>query len=281
MPRNPELNKIGALFAAADNGHFSLPDVIVRQQRRVPALTEALRDRHGRQLPGARGALASDILDAIDADKALPDAATLIEAAVADQAAAEMRTVLSDLLQEAQDDLVTLVMHAADEIIVDHLRPALVETLDQAAQAADKIGNWPIVSEAALTAPQETREAIIGLGGLAGRYRAVRNAQRCLRIVTPGPRFDTDDVFVELRNLPDVWPNYSSWSSKTAPWPSDPRQRLLWLVTSDAEPWMPTPREQDRRLLERFPESPAAKAASGEGHALRIRGRADEMPEAG
>jgi hypothetical protein len=95
---------------------------------------------------------------------------------------------------------------------------------------------------------------------LAGDYSTLRVAQRALMsgrtdLVTSSRSSnggeDTASDLV-LQNLDDLWPswrnpgqterviNVSGEPHRYEPWPAEPAQLLLWLVTSTAQPWVPT-----------------------------------------
>jgi hypothetical protein len=76
-------------------------------------------------------------------------------------------------------------------------------------------------------------------------YFALRAAQGLLQRLTGKPSVDASHTFGELRNMPAIWKQRDSGVESIrgrAPWP-DRLARMVWLVTSDAEPWMPTAEE--------------------------------------
>jgi hypothetical protein len=55
---------------------------------------------------------------------------------------------------------------------------------------------------------------------------------------------------LQLCNLDEIWPNWRNPTARTykvhgpqdrlEPWPADPAEQLVWLVSSGAAPWLPT-----------------------------------------
>ncbi len=95
------------------------------------------------------------------------------------------------------------------------------------------------------------------------RYRDIRDAQRWLVRVTV--RNTTDQYRLTMHdligNVVEVFPDWRIWSQSgyrvntvtgershlSPPWPGDldSWEFLVWLATSDAQPWVPTPAERD------------------------------------
>lgn len=261
MQRNPEYLRTRSLFTGHDAGAYPLPDELLERERRAQRLADELRKPSTDLVLGeARGRFIDDVLAAIDSGADLPDPIVLRQAAEHDAATQEFRRLVDELAESAQTHVVATVQGRGEAIIVDHLRPALEETLTAATSAAEALGRTLPTAESILSAPEAVRSAFTELGTLANRYRLIRGAQVTVGSLTTPPAFDTGHVFRELRNLPDVWPQYANnLGQHKAPWPEDERGRLLWLVTSAAEPWMPTVEEQDEAFADRFPNAPALR----------------------
>jgi hypothetical protein len=58
-------------------------------------------------------------------------------------------------------------------------------------------------------------------------------------------------LFGEFRNLREFWPTQGSNSPAggTPPWPDNPLERMVWLVTSGAQPWMPISTEAEEAYV--------------------------------
>lgn len=150
------------------------------------------------------------------------------------------------------------------------LHAELEKLLDNAADAVSQL-------DGARTAEQ----AIAGDCGpawrtlldLAGEYSALRSSQEWLLLnvafrmywATCRPTLPGEDHqnLAYIKNLPDLWPNWRSPDRFTRqvnidgskprlePWPADHGPELLiWLVESDAQPWIPTTTQLDELLAE-------------------------------
>jgi hypothetical protein len=84
--------------------------------------------------------------------------------------------------------------------------------------------------------------------GLAVRYSGVRDAYGILwRSVLGRKTADTAGVFAEFENAREAYPQ-SNITRTVPPWPSEPAERFVWIIASDARPWVPTPAELDEAL---------------------------------
>jgi hypothetical protein len=110
------------------------------------------------------------------------------------------------------------------------------------------------------------------LNALSADYALLRQAQLTVMashndyIVSAHPIAGGDDHASDLylKNLDSLWPswrnpgqggeriiNVDMSAHRYEPWPTDPTELLLWLATSDAEPWIPTTRELDALTAQR------------------------------
>jgi len=264
MDRNPGFGQRAKLVELATAGYFTLPDEII-DAHRVAARLDAERRRPVTDVVGpARQRLAEDFRTAAADEAPWPDGAELAEALTAQRANVERLPILERVTAEAQADFVDAVVESTTRIITKHLRPVLDEILTEATKAAEAMAPYGDSPAALLTAPAPARKAYGALDGLAERYGVLRDAKAILNRGVE--RLDDADVFGELRNLADVWPNWRKRGEP--PWPTTSAAvRLLWLVRSEAEPWMPTAGEQDDRYREVFAEGLANMA-----HAQAVRG---------
>jgi hypothetical protein len=247
------------LFDGAAAGHYSLPGDLVDELDLVRRLEARQADREPPAAPDARQALADAILAAVRADKPLPSAAGYLKALDADHAVQERAAVYAEVLEARTAALETRLVASAVEIIRDHLAPALAEVLREARLPAEALQPFGTDPANLIHAPADVRAAFGVLTDLAARYSAIRAARSVFRRELT-PSHDAAGIFGELRNLPDVHPDYRSQEAPK-PWPADAVGRLVWLVTSAAEPWCPTPEEQDARWLEVFGAQANARAA--------------------
>jgi len=245
------------LFEGEADGHYTLPPDFAElaaaagRLRALPLPADAVTEETLK--------LRTAVRRAAEPGGTLPSPKALAAAYAARPALAELARARETAAAELDRELQAAVAARADEIIVDHLRPAQEETLAEAAAALQATGG--VVDPA--SASQAVREASAALERLAARYGAVRAARAVLVRMSGGPVQDGRGHYAELRNLRDLWVTVGTWQERVPPWPEDPVGRLRWLVTSGAEPWCPTVAEQDGLFAERHP-SPAdvAKRAS-------------------
>jgi hypothetical protein len=166
------------------------------------------------------------------------------------------------------------VRHRADEIITEHLGPAIVECMDQARRLVEGLGEREPSRSGLYDAPQEARDAFDALTQLAERYGRVRAAYRHLRTLLTG-QLERDwrrVLLSEFRqeSLALAWPEWNDVRHNpllnttvypTLPWPDDPAGRLVWIARSGVETWVPTPEqladalaEVDKRISETVSE---------------------------
>lgn len=265
MIRNPAMKRLNNLFAGFDADAFTLPaDVVAARTRAERTKAELAKPDRAPRAPAVRAEIRDAVLDAIDRGDELPDPTPIVEADVYDRAVGELQAMLNEIAERAEDSVVARVQRNGEVIIVEHLRPAVADVMEQVIACAAALAGYDIADpEAIMTAPIKVRDAYRELRGLADRYRHIRMAQAIVGDVAGGARVDVQGTFSELRNLPDVHPNYAR-PGAPKPWPDDERGRLLWLATSDAQVWMPTPYEQDEALLARFPRHFNSRSRGGQ-----------------
>lgn len=109
------------------------------------------------------------------------------------------------------------------------------------------------------------------LAELADEYGDLRSAQ--LGRMPSQTKFETSPEFpgephasdLYLRNLDRIWPEWrrggsdnqrvdlsrTTTASRAEPWPADPSELMLWLVRSNAQPWIPTDADLSKMRQER------------------------------
>jgi hypothetical protein len=250
MDRERELNyrKARALVDDARSGLYPLPDEILASPawKAVDRL-EAERARPQPELVGlARERVTAAILAAATGDDGdFPDGHELVEAEAGERAAVLRYELLDDALDRAKGEAVSCVYAQAERIIIDFLRPRFDQTLGEAKKVAAALADHGLTAEELLGAPRPIQNQYLGLGDMARRYEAIREARRILiRFDPPTADVEYGGIFALYKNLPDVWPTFRQ--GQTPPWPTgDGRAFLLWLVTSDLKPWLPLAAEQD------------------------------------
>jgi hypothetical protein len=249
--QNPE---ILALFAGADAAHYTLPDKL-RELRQA-------RDRTAEWYSAAAHAIDPAALD---------DAVRQTAAAVADQARrgdlaadwakpihaahddVERRRLELEPLRRAAElaerELSAAVVDGGDEIILDHLRPALAEVIDSVRELGGAVLELPLEDPAALVALDDARAKVFRRArALEQRYKSIRRAQQALMALA--------DVRGELHCFAMVNPvevygedrlyNRNLGSGSPAP-KGSPIRYLVWIATGlggqgevAPEPWIPT-----------------------------------------
>ena len=104
---------------------------------------------------------------------------------------------------------------------------------------------------------------------LASDYKRLRSAQKALmsndiaQSARPTIEGEAHASDLYLRNLDDLWPTWRQPSltprtihidgrtDRDEPWPTEPVPLLIWLATSDAEPWIPTRNQLQELWAER------------------------------
>lgn len=240
--RNPELNKLSKLFAAADDGTLTLPDEVTQARLTVTQLQSVVIQRPDEG--AAHQQAVDDAIAAASAGKPFPTPSGLLKARAAAAEADAQRVIHTAALESAQQILVSSILGNMERILTEHARPALTKVLAKATTAAAKAtGDGDRVS--LLNGTPANMAAWRDLEALSSRYQALRAVQR---ILTPNLSHDVDGLFFEFRDgLRSLW---SSAPHGSPPWPETPSARLRWLTTCGAELWLPTGEERDRAWLD-------------------------------
>jgi hypothetical protein len=248
---------VDVLIAGAEQGHFTLPPELIAAARAVAPLQAVLDEQpHAPQMVAeAKAKFQADLLEAARLGKTLPSGAELAKTSMAAAAQAEVADVLREALRQSERHLARTFSQSQGTILVDHLQPALEETIASARKAK----------------PSE-------LPALLPRYEGIRACRSALHRI-PAPQRDVHGVFAEFKDLDQWWPEFYPERSKAqlqrgiqrtvrelqergsdpaatftpAPWPADPLERFKWIL-ENAEPWLPDAEQQDARfdvLLER------------------------------
>ena len=240
------------------DGAYALPEAFKIAKGTVDALIEryaAVR----RQMTDAdraandRSGRSAELVD-LAAAGSLPDSnhavvAPLVAAENDRDIAASAATILAGARTLAEARLRQLVLHNADEFIVDHLRPAHAETINEARRLAPKLAGIRLDDpEEVWKAPPAIQAAYQDAKALADRYERIRDARHAL-----GHLARRSNEFAEFRE------------EHFGRWPKHPVARLLAVATS-AIAWMPT--FEEAREAQRVAKS----RAESEVKAMRARG---------
>ena len=168
------------------------------------------------------------------------------------------RGVLLSLAKEANERAASIYQRLTSHILAAYQEELtlLLAEVKQLATVLDGI-DTPAEAIANDHGPQWKQ-----LTELAEDYQTLRSAQRAQMstdvLISAAPVAGGDDHASDLylKNLDELWPNwrtpqldasrYIDMSGtrpprRLEPWPADPVQLCLWLVTSNAQPWIPTP----------------------------------------
>lgn len=262
---NTQANQSSMIVQLQEAGGFELPKAILDAHRRVEKATQLLASE-----PPVMEALAKEdeivsrLLESSLSRKDVANIGTEIaEAQAAESAALVSQRILRRVVEHEEQIFATVTRDNAEAVIVKCLRPALAETLTEARTAAQVLRNYGAEPSADqfLASPDQDREAYVRLQHAAQRYAGLRQAQRTLGLLGIRSEFDTAGRFGELKNLFSVWPSVAAGRS-APPWPADQVARLIWLTTSDAQPWMPTPSDQDHAAKDHAERTQARTATA-------------------
>jgi hypothetical protein len=192
-----------------------------------------------------------------------------LDAVVETTEATRIREVQSNALR-GELNRCDLIVEAAtvsgtDEILAA-LHDSLMEVMDRVSAAVVKLKGAVSPAQAI---DFGTGPAWKALTPLAARYAEIRTAQEWAL----GPEFIaahhySDELVSDLTvsNLDELWVDRDRHTisfggvpqQDPRPWPSDETERLIWLATSGANPWIPTTQQLNRLNKERAAQRNAA-----------------------
>lgn len=255
MTTTRQLSRFRRLIDSANAGHYTLPEQVTRHITALDRLNAATLPPMGAEGP-AHHQLVDNMVAAALAGKPLPDATGVLDARRADERAAAMVQAHTQAVDRTAQGIGATITDMAEQILVDHLRPALAETVDAGRALVAALGGAQLDPVELLRADAKARNAYFAVDDQVVRYDAIRTAQDVLRPLAGPPQVDTDLMFTELKNYTEVFPLHAQrHRTPERPWPTERKQRFMWLVdpAHGAELWMPTPAEQDARHRAEFP----------------------------
>ncbi|WP_205874441.1 hypothetical protein [Mycobacterium camsae] len=207
----------------------------------------------------------ADLYSATEPQPPVPDPFTA--GAVTDEwiAAVIERSAQQDLTTKRRNILVRFIADADNraktsvpdtDAVLRAYHGKLVELLDNARELVDQLDG---ANNAETAIDKGVGPQWKQLSELARDYQQLRNAQEShvpqdivisARPSTGTGEHPASDLF--LRNLDDIWPHWrqpdltprtirlDGRRDRTEPWPTEPVPQLIWLATSQAEPWIPT-----------------------------------------
>jgi hypothetical protein len=178
------------------------------------------------------------------------------------------RGVLLDVARDAKGNASGIYSQNVNHILAQ-LNNDLTGLLAEVSTIADELGG---VSTPTQAIANDRGAQWKQLSGLSDDYALLRDAQRIVmagqidyvmsaKPIAGGEEHASD---LYLANLDDLWPswrkpgqvgqqvvNVDMSSHRYEPWPVDRTELMLWLATSDVEPWIPTTTELDELHAER------------------------------
>lgn len=245
----------------------------------VERVVQASRNLPEAQFSDPTVALGDNLRTLVESGQPLPaDLARHAADAQAQQSAALLiQQALTGLVQEFSERQDSLLRANADPLL-RHLNGQLSTLVADLVDPLAKLGAADTAEDAvAAGVGDEWRR----LGDSYGRYQAIRAAQSMIHRHLIGERDSLHEHAALIGNTLDMFGDWPAWHSHgflvdqhgaqkvlAAPWP-DPSSLgyLRWLVTSDAQPWVPTraqyeqARDRLRAALrrEREPYQPATR----------------------
>ncbi|ULP45941.1 hypothetical protein [Mycolicibacter virginiensis] len=170
----------------------------------------------------------------------------------------QRQTTLRDLMHEAQMRAETIIVTKIDDVLAA-LNCELENQLADAARIVDKLGP---VRTAGQAIEADVAPAWKALTKLSGDYELLRAGQELVMTQCASQAWRSAGSWggreapastAYLRNIDELWPDWRNPGQGTKrvtrldgqphryePWPTDPVELLAWLVTSEAQPWIPT-----------------------------------------
>lgn len=205
------------------------------------------------EVPRALDDLIADVLETgqvpadfgSDAARGRVDRAALVERE-------QMLRALADNARKAEESALELNVDA----ILNSLHEQLVEMLNEARNVAANLSGVTN-AQSAIAAGTKAVKAWTAISALVPSHERIREAQSTVmhrfandmaRRARGGHSSTPTGSDAHLANLDEAWPGWrdrpaegSHVPRETAgPWPEDPTELLAWLVSSDAQPWVPT-----------------------------------------
>jgi hypothetical protein len=244
--------KVRPIFSGCDAGHYALPEQVIKARDEHARVEECLRKLREDGNADPEAAMVDVALGLVREGGALPAADLLKRATRLTQQAASRDVCIRALVrvQESAAEEVSAQCSWFADRVIEFLASALADCLEQARAVSTTLRGVlpsPDVVGAGLVS-EEIQDAYRTLMTQSGRYSAIRAARFSLTLLGVRSGRDESGIFLEFRNLPKIWPSFRE--AGPPPWPAGAAERLLWVVNGDAEPWIPTPLEQDARFVE-------------------------------
>jgi hypothetical protein len=264
------------VFAGWHAGAYSLPASVIAHGRAFLALSAAAAEANAANVAAKAADGQAGRLAAIHATIAATIATGAVPVdpgwpIVAAHRAAEDAALRADVLAEARermaDSLAGIVAVSADELVLEHWRPAFTETLAAVAKVAPSLAGVDVTDTGAVSAGgAKAAAAFLELAAARAKVDAIHAAMECLRARAHRGQKDDPRLFRDCRSFPT-----GPGAGRAPNGPAHGLVRLVWLATDrGAEPWCPTLGEWDERSDDwtfRSPDTAANRYAAEEAHA--------------
>ncbi|MQY32596.1 hypothetical protein SRB17_05500 [Streptomyces sp. RB17] len=157
-----------------------------------------------------------------------------------------------------------LAWGGADQVITEHLQPALAELLDQVRADRKTAARYAMQESPSINMLEEdedVRAAIVRLHSLVPRYGALRASWEICRRRAMRETADPLQLLsplAEVGNLPDLFSDWEKARHGAAPWPWHSHVlhiKLGWLLDNGGKIWLPTCAQQDEAYHRYHPQA--------------------------
>jgi len=254
-----ETTTLTKLVQSAEGAGYTLPPALMdawRTYNRVKALEvpePAVLDAQGAASRIVSATAAGETVDPLAAARQLEQATCDI------QTASQARMLVSAATEQAAHLAASLADTLTEQIISEHLRPALEAVYAKTREVAAALDGYGLDPHTLVTAPTKARSAYAALPELVTRRQMIYTARRFANTLGHRkPQHDANGLFAELRDPLALSPEWRPpMPIPQIPAPQDPTERLLWVVSdaaAPAKPWLPAVEEQDAAWWRQFGE---------------------------
>jgi hypothetical protein len=257
------------LFGPWEQDAYTLPDQLTRGYRALRALADADPPEAVWSMPIVAEAATTMVAAALAGDPLPYDRPDLGSVRTANEFQHDWTRARDQAAHILAEDLAAKIYTGRDELIVEHLAPALADALAGFTADLGRAARWvPDGWRTPITVPWETlleddREvtrALYHVLNIGGRYQPIRAAWRFLHgeAHDEGPPGDPDSPLAEVRNFADLAPSWNPADLGRSEWPwktsyGVDHRRLAWLVTHQADVWLPTRQQHRAQHFAAFP----------------------------
>ncbi|MFG2130496.1 hypothetical protein ACGFNV_22140 [Streptomyces sp. NPDC048751] len=237
------------LFTGHDNGHYSLPDDVIKARDTHTAAVAMPYPQPPRNSWETVQDVAVATADALRDGTDLPDVALIEQARQAERIYQDAVDMMGAVLETTGNRVKSALRTHAPAILTGSLRPALDETW-KAYKDAHRIlaEHGDHEPRRLLNAPAKVRKASDTCDQLAARYEAIAAARGDLWI-TLAIRCEADPngKYTLIRNYHEL--HATRWANVRTPWHGlTTRQYLDYMAANGGQLWLPTPDEQAKAV---------------------------------